>query len=111
MINKRYLNRKGLYPYHYVALPIPRRLQELLKPFFGRDLEITIDARPEKVTIVLTPKPDKSQKQFLARETSPIKQEEISMEYPPSNEPQQNLLKHTRALALFKVSWGTLSAR
>lgn len=58
IIKKRYLNQKGVYLYHYVALPIPRKYQEQLKPFFGRDLEIAVDVHPEKITIVLMPKPD-----------------------------------------------------
>jgi hypothetical protein len=65
----------------------------LLKPFVGRDLEITINALPEKITIVLTPKPYQSQNLFLTKETDPIKQEEIIIERLPTNGPQRNLLK------------------
>ena len=56
IIKKRYLNEKRIYKHKYVAIPIPSKFHELLQPFLSKNLEITVDAHPNRLTVTLTPK-------------------------------------------------------
>jgi hypothetical protein len=72
IIKKRYLNEKRVYKHKYVAVPIPSRFHELLQPFLRTNLEITVNASPNELTIILTPKKI-PEKKLLRDENTPIK--------------------------------------
>ena len=62
IIKKRYLNEKRIYKHKYVAIPIPSKFHELLQPFLSKNLKITVDAHPNRLTVTLTPKKTPSKK-------------------------------------------------
>ena len=84
VIKRLYLNKKGVYLYHFMAVPIPRMLQEKLQPYIGRDLniDITIDAPAQKITISLKAKPAQWQESFSTKKTPTQKHEESTPEPP-----------------------------
>ena len=92
-VKKSYLNQKRVYTHRYVAIPIPSKLHELLQPFFGKDLQISIDAHTNSLTITLTPKQE-SAKTFLHDENTPAKTQEKQAENHAGNVEAQNLLKY-----------------
>lgn len=94
IIKKRYLNHKAVYLYHYVALPIPKKFQEQLKPYFGRDLGITVDVHAEKITIILTPKPEPWQKPLVTKKTPSTEQQGTTPVRALDEETSENVLKY-----------------
>jgi hypothetical protein len=92
-VKKRYLNQKRVYTHKYVAIPIPSRLHELLQPFFGKDLSINIDARPDTLTIILTSKREPS-KTFLRDENHTTKTQEKPAESQEYDGEIEDLLKY-----------------
>ena len=70
IIKKRYLNEKRVYKHKYVAVPIPSKFHELLQPFLRKNLEITVDTRPNRLTITLTPK--KTPEKMLLRDENTL---------------------------------------
>jgi hypothetical protein len=92
-VKKSYLNRKRVYTHRYVAIPIPSKLHGLLQPFFGKDLQITIDAHANSLTITLTPKQEPA-KPFLHDENTPAKTYENQAENHAGDDETENLLKY-----------------
>jgi hypothetical protein len=59
---KQYLQGKGTYKYERLYLPIPKRFNELLKPFLNQTLNIEIKNEAEGFTITLSKKPTENPK-------------------------------------------------
>ena len=43
---KQQYHKKGFYEYETVAVPIPKKYNELVKPFLGKNLEISVSVLP-----------------------------------------------------------------
>jgi hypothetical protein len=43
---KQQYRKKGFYKYEMVALPIPKKYNELMKPYLGKNLEISVKVLP-----------------------------------------------------------------
>ena len=58
-ILKQQYRKKGFYEYEMVAVPIPKKYNELVKPYLGKNLEISVKAlqpSQEGFTVILKPK-------------------------------------------------------
>jgi hypothetical protein len=56
---KQHYSRKGSYEYEQVVTLIPRKFHDLVKPFFERNLEVSVQVLPppdEGFMMVLKPK-------------------------------------------------------
>mgnify|MGYP001028991713 CR=1 FL=1 len=62
-IHKRlYLKGKGTYKYERLYLPIPKRFNELLKPYLNQKLNIEVKNEGDKSTITLSKMPAENSK-------------------------------------------------
>jgi hypothetical protein len=59
---KQYLQGKGTYKYERLYLPIPKRFNELLKPFLNQTLNIEVKNEADGFTITLSKKPAENSK-------------------------------------------------
>jgi hypothetical protein len=56
---KQQYRKKGFYEYELVAVPIPKKYNEFMKPFLDKNLEISVQVLPppqEGFMMVLKPK-------------------------------------------------------
>ena len=56
---KQQYRKKGFYEYELVAVPIPKKFNELVKPFLDKNLELAVQVLPpphEGFMMVLKPK-------------------------------------------------------
>jgi len=45
-VSKQNYHSKGFYEYEQFMVPVPKRFHKLVKPFLGRDLEISVKPLP-----------------------------------------------------------------
>ncbi len=60
---KQHYHGKGFYEYEQVAVPVSRKFHDLVKPFFDRDLEVSVQVLlPSDQGFMIILKPKKSSK-------------------------------------------------
>jgi hypothetical protein len=56
---KQQYHGKGFYEYEQIAVPVPKKFHDLVKPFLDKDLEVSVKVLPppdEGFMIILKPK-------------------------------------------------------